>query len=170
MRRTMLLPLAAWLAAQAPALAQDSGAVVFKEEGQASYYGEDFHGKPTASGEPFDQNAMTAAHPTLPLGSEVTVTNEATGKKVEVEINDRGPYVDGRDIDLSKGAAKKLGITQEGVADVKIEATKEQVEEAVDAPKEVPKVEKELKDARQAAAAEGTAQPQPAPKLVPPAN
>ena len=55
---------------------------------------------------------MTAAHPTLPLGTEVTLTNPATGKQVDVEINDRGPFVDGRDIDLSKGAAKKLGISR----------------------------------------------------------
>ena len=135
--------------------------VVFQEEGKASYYGGDFQGKPTASGEPFDQNAMTAAHPKLPLGTEVTVTNSATGKQVDVEINDRGPFVDGRDIDLSKGAAKKLGITQEGVADVTIEATKEQVEEAIDSSKEVPKVEKQLQDARRFSAAEGTPQPAP---------
>ncbi|MFO1039350.1 MAG: septal ring lytic transglycosylase RlpA family protein [Geminicoccaceae bacterium] len=167
--RSLALMLAALVLASA-ARAQEQGPVVFEEKGVASYYGEDFHGKKTASGEPFDQNAMTAAHPKLPLGTEVTVTNEATGKKVEVEINDRGPYADDREIDLSKGAARKLGITQQGVAEVKIEATKEQVEEAVDTPKEVPKVEAELKDARRAAAADGTPQPQPAPKLDPPAN
>ena len=65
------------------ALGQAAGdAVLFKEEGKASYYGGQFHGRPTASGEPFDQNALTAAHPKLPLGTEVTVTNPATGKQV----------------------------------------------------------------------------------------
>ena len=73
-------------------------------------------GKKTASGERFDQDELTAAHPELPLGSEVTVTNPDTGKEVEVEVNDRGPYAKGRDIDLSKAAAEELGITEEGVA------------------------------------------------------
>lgn len=142
--------------------------IVFKEEGQASYYGGSFHGRTTASGERFDQNAMTAAHPKLPLGSAVTVTDPATGRQVEVEVNDRGPFAEGRDIDLSQGAAKKLGITQKGVAEVTIEATKQQVEEAIDQPKEVPKVERQLEDARRAAAAEGTPQPKPMPQLEPP--
>jgi rare lipoprotein A len=145
-------------------------AVLFKEDGKASYYGGQFHGRPTASGEPFDRNAMTAAHPKLPLGTEVTVTDPATGKQVEVEVNDRGPYADGRAIDLSQGAANKLGITQEGVAPVAIEATKQQVEEAIDTPKEVPKVERQLEAARDAAAAEGTPQPKPLPALDPPAK
>ena len=144
--------------------------VVFKEEGQASYYGGQFHGRPTASGEPFDQNAMTAAHPKLPLGAEVTVTDPATSKQVEVEVNDRGPYVDGRAIDLSQGAARQLGITREGVAPVAIEATKQQAEEAIDTPKGVPKVERQLMDARAVAAAEGTPQPKPLPALEPPAK
>ena len=101
----VLAPLAAlamfYLAGSALGQAADD-AVLFKEDGKASYYGGQFHGRPTASGEPFDQNAMTAAHPKLPLGSEVTVTDPATGKQVEVEVNDRGPYVDGRAIDLSQ--------------------------------------------------------------------
>ena len=105
-------------------LAQDPGTVVFQEEGKASFYGDELQGQKTASGAKFDPDAMTAAHPTLPLGTEVTVTDPATDKQVEVEINDRGPFVEGRDIDLSKGAAKKLGIDGKGVADVKIEATK----------------------------------------------
>ena len=106
---------------------------------------------------------MTAAHPKLPLGAEVTVTDTATGRQVEVEVNDRGPYAGGRDIDLSQGAAKKLGITQEGVAKVTIEATKQQVEEAIERPKDVPKVERQLEEARRASAAEGTPQPKPLP-------
>ena len=141
---------------------------MFKEEGQASYYGGQFHGRATASGQPFDQNAMTAAHPKLPLGSEVRVTDPATGRQVEVKVNDRGPYARGRDIDLSQGAAKKLGITQEGVAQVTIEATKQQMEQAIERPKDVPKVERQLDEARRASAAEGTPQPKPLPTLAPP--
>jgi rare lipoprotein A len=95
---------------------------VVEQTGEASFYGQGFHGKKTASGEKFDQNDLTAAHPTLPLGTNATVTNLDTGDSVEVKINDRGPYVKGRDIDLSKGAAKELGMTKDGVAPVKIEA------------------------------------------------
>jgi rare lipoprotein A len=65
---------------------------------------------------------LTAAHPTLPLGTNATVTNLETGDSVDVKINDRGPYAKGRDIDLSKGAAKELGMTKDGIAPVKIEA------------------------------------------------
>lgn len=150
-----------------PALAEDDP-VVYREEGKASYYGEEFEGKPTASGEPFDPGELTAAHPELPLGSEVTVKNPETGKEVEVEVNDRGPHVDGRDIDLSKAAAEELGIAEEGVAPVEIEATKSQVEEAIDSPKEKPRVEEALEEAREEAAAEGTPQPKPLPELEAP--
>ena len=76
-------------------------ALSFIETGTASWYGPAFNGKKTASGEPYDQNELTAAHKKLPLGSQVTVTNLETGKAVNVEINDRGPYVPGRKIDLS---------------------------------------------------------------------
>ena len=171
MRTTIVLPIAAigWLSMAGSTLGQGSDhAVVFKEEGQASYYGGQFHGRATASGQPFDQNAMTAAHPKLPLGAEVTVTDTATGRQVEVEVNDRGPYAGGRDIDLSQGAAKQLGITQEGVAKVTIEATKGQVEKAIDRPKDAPKVERQLEEARRASAAEGTPQPKPLPPLEAP--
>src|SRR5688572_20607933 len=99
MRTTALGSLAAIaiLATAGPVLAQGSDdAVVFREEGQASYYGPGFDGRPTASGERFDQDAMTAAHPKLPLGAEVMVTDPATGRQVEVEVNDRGPYAGGR--------------------------------------------------------------------------
>jgi rare lipoprotein A len=168
MRPRVLVPLAtvAALASGGSALGQGpDGGVVFKEEGQASYYGEGFDGRPTASGEPFDRDALTAAHPELPLGAAVTVTDPATGKRVEVEVNDRGPYADGRAIDLSQGAAEQLGITREGVAAVRIEATKPQVEQAIDRPGEVPEVERQLEGARRAAAADGTPQPKPAPSL-----
>jgi rare lipoprotein A len=115
LRTTVLAPLAVVAAFHVvgSALGQGSDdATVFEEEGQASYYGKRFHGRPTASGEPFDQDAITAAHPELPLGAEV-----------------------------------------------RIEATKRQVEEATDGSEEVPKVERQLEDARRAAAAEGTPQP-----------
>ena len=98
------------------------GKPIVEQVGEASFYGPGFHGKKTATGEKFDQNDKTAAHPTLPLGTKATVTNLDNGTSVEVKINDRGPYVKGRDIDLSKGAAKELGMTKGGVAPVKIEA------------------------------------------------
>ncbi|MEF3076942.1 septal ring lytic transglycosylase RlpA family protein [Methylobacter sp. Wu1] len=95
----------------------------YKEVGEASWYGPGFHGRETASGKVFDQKDMTAAHPRLPLGTEVEVTNLENKKKVEVEITDRGPYVKDRIIDLSKEAAKKLDMREEGVSKVKIEST-----------------------------------------------
>lgn len=162
----VLLPLLGWLCVSQAALAQDDP-VVYREEGKASFYSDKLEGKPTASGAPLDQDKLTAAHPELPLGSEVTVKNPETGKEIEVEVNDRGPYVEGRDIDLSKAAAKELGITKDGVAPVEIEATKSQVEEAIDSPKEKPKVEEDLREARKEAAQEGTPQPRPVPELEP---
>lgn len=98
------------------------GEPVIEQTGEASWYGKDFQGKKTASGETFDQHDLTAAHPTLPLGTEATVTNLETGKSVDVEINDRGPYTKGHDIDLSKEAAKEIGMKKDGAAPVKIEA------------------------------------------------
>ncbi|MBK8906896.1 MAG: septal ring lytic transglycosylase RlpA family protein [Rhodospirillales bacterium] len=93
------------------------------QRGSASWYGAEFEGKKTASGERFDADDMTAAHRKLPLGTKVEVTNLDNGKTVEVEINDRGPYAKGRIIDLSKAAANKLGMTQDGTAPVEIEVT-----------------------------------------------
>ena len=93
----------------------------FTEIGIASWYGEDFHGKPTASGEIYNMYAMTAAHKTLPLGTYVRVTNLENGRRVVVKINDRGPFVKGRIIDLSYSAAKKLDMIKKGTAKVKIE-------------------------------------------------
>ncbi len=98
------------------------GEPVVEQVGEASWYGKGFQGKKTASGEKFDQHDLTAAHPTLPMGTEATVTHLETGKSVEVTINDRGPYSKGRDIDLSKKAGKAIGINKDGVAPVKIEA------------------------------------------------
>lgn len=91
------------------------------EVGKASWYGPGFQGHETASGEAFDQKEMTAAHPSLPMGTKAKVTNLENGKKVEVIINDRGPYAKGRAIDLSGGAANKLDMKADGTAKVKIE-------------------------------------------------
>jgi rare lipoprotein A len=90
-------------------------------KGTASYYGGKFHGRRTASGERFNQEALTAAHKTLPLGTKVRVINVRTGDSVEVRINDRGPYHGGRIIDLSKGAARELGMLPAGTAKVRLE-------------------------------------------------
>ena len=87
---------------------------------RASFQGEEEAGRITASGERFDPHALTAASKTLPLGSKVVVTNPTTGKSVTVRINDRGPYVRGRSLDLSKRAAEEIGITDKGVARVKV--------------------------------------------------
>jgi rare lipoprotein A (peptidoglycan hydrolase) len=92
--------------------------------GTASWYGPGFHGRETASGETFDQHALTAAHRTLPLGTEAKVTNLETGQSVHVTINDRGPYVPGRQLDLSQAAAQQIGLTKTGIAKVKIETKK----------------------------------------------
>ena len=99
-----------------------NGERVIEQIGEASWYGKKFHGKKTATGETFNQYDLTAAHPTLPLGTIAIVTNLETGKSVKVEINDRGPYAKGRDIDLSKQAATAIGLTKDGAAPVKIEA------------------------------------------------
>jgi rare lipoprotein A len=94
----------------------------FEQEGIASSYGREFHGRYTSSGELFDMNAMTAAHTTLPLGVYVRVQHRRSGKEVVVRINDRGPFVGDRIIDLSETAAERLGMLQEGLAPVKITA------------------------------------------------
>jgi rare lipoprotein A len=86
--------------------------------GLASWYGEPFHGRRTANGEVFDMNELTAAHKTLPFGTRVRVRHARTGKEVTVRINDRGPHVPGRIIDLSRAAAAALGIVQGGVGRV----------------------------------------------------
>lgn len=89
--------------------------------GEASWYGPGFHGKLTSTGEVYNQHSLTAAHRTLPAGSKVRVTNLDNGKSVTVKINDRGPYIKGRILDLSRKAAKALGIVDKGKAEVKIE-------------------------------------------------
>lgn len=90
------------------------------ESGKASYYADKFDGRKTSNGEIFKQRKKTAAHRTLPFGTKVTVRNLSNGRTVKVRINDRGPFVKGRMIDLSKKAAKKLDMVNAGVADVEI--------------------------------------------------
>jgi rare lipoprotein A len=90
------------------------------EEGTASYYGDSLDGNPTASGEPYDKDAMTAAHRTLPFGTKVSVINLANQKVAVVRINDRGPHAKSRIIDVSGAAAKKLGLLDSGTAKVRI--------------------------------------------------
>jgi len=94
------------------------------EVGLASWYGREHHGKRTASGEPFDMEALTAAHRSLPFGTWVRVTHLPTGQTVTVRINDRGPWVGGRVIDLSRRAAQALGILGAGVARVRLEVVR----------------------------------------------
>ena len=93
----------------------------YTERGLASWYGKKFHGRRTANGERFDMNRPSAAHKTLPFGATVRVTNLENGRRIVVRINDRGPFVAGRIIDLSRAAAKKLGMIEAGVVRVKIE-------------------------------------------------
>ena len=102
----------------APPIESHSGAV---QTGTASWYGPGFHGNRTSSGEIYDQFELTAAHQTLPLGTRVAVTNLANGKEAEVRINDRGPFVKGRSIDLSYAAARSIGMVGPGTVPVRIE-------------------------------------------------
>jgi rare lipoprotein A len=95
--------------------------VPFRQKGAASWYGRQFHGNRTASGEIYDMFAMTAAHPTLPIPSYVRVTNPRNGRSVIVRVNDRGPFKDGRIIDLSYGAATRLGLAAAGTGEVEVE-------------------------------------------------
>lgn len=93
----------------------------FKQSGRASWYGGKFHGRKTASGEPFNMHSMTAAHPSLPFNTYLKVTNKNNGKSVVVKVNDRGPFHGNRVLDLSYGAAKKIGLVKRGIANVAIE-------------------------------------------------
>jgi len=99
--------------------------VGIEDRGVASWYGESFHGKQAANGEPFDMKALTAAHRTLPLGSVVRVVNLKNGKHAHVKITDRGPYVKNRILDLSRGAAAQLGMTKGGLSVVRVQVVGE---------------------------------------------
>lgn len=96
------------------------------QTGEASWYGAKHQGKQTASGTTFDQARLTAAHPSLPFGSRIKVTNLSNGKSVEVEINDRGPFAENRIIDLSQAAAKALGMMESGTTTVRLELSSSQ--------------------------------------------
>lgn len=100
----------------------ESRKAVYTERGIASWYGKKFHGNPTASGEIYDMYELTAAHQTLPLGTAVMVTNLENRRSVKVRINDRGPFLKGRIIDLSYAAARSIGMVDKGTAEVKIVA------------------------------------------------
>ena len=97
----------------------------YDEVGMASWYGPNFHGRTTANGETYDQYAMTAAHPTLPMPSLVEVTNLANGRTIVLRINDRGPFAKGRIIDVSKAAAEELGFKKQGVTRVRVRVVEE---------------------------------------------
>src|SRR4051812_43165293 len=120
------LPLVAALAIVTHGAAGEEGKAPaepgVKQHGKASFYSNKVQGKKTATGERFQQREKTAASKTLPLGTRVKVTNQDTGKSTTVRINDRGPYVHDRVIDLSAGAAKEIGLKEEGVAPVVVEA------------------------------------------------
>ena len=131
----------------------------FKEEGIASWYGRDFHGKPTASGERYDMYGMTAAHKVLPLGTQVRVTNKRNGRSILVYVNDRGPFIDDRVIDLSHTGAKKLDMLGPGTAHVVIE----HVASAKEAPPSLPAPAPYIPPAPQPA----PAAPRPAPESGP---
>ena len=118
----LLWGVAALAAASCTGLATSSdGTAVSEETGIASYYAHEFHGRTTANGETYDENELTAAHRTLPFGAHVRVTNLANERSVVVRINDRGPFVQSRIIDVSYAAARRLGFINEGLATVKLE-------------------------------------------------
>jgi peptidoglycan lytic transglycosylase len=94
------------------------------ETGLASWYGDQFNGRATANGEIFDKDGLTAAHPLLPLGTWIKVTNRSNHRSLVLRINDRGPYVEGRVVDLSEGAARRLGYIDAGLAHVDIQVVK----------------------------------------------
>lgn len=98
-----------------------SAAIAQVQTGKASFYADKFEGTPTASGEKYRHSKLTAAHKTLPFGTRVRVTNLTNNETVEVVINDRGPYVENRIVDLSKSAAEKLGFVNQGLADIRLE-------------------------------------------------
>lgn len=99
-----------------------AGSPNWREQGLASWYGADFHGRRTANGERYNMYAMTAAHKTLPLGTQIVVINRQTGRRIRVRVNDRGPFVAGRIVDLSLAAARALGSAEAGVVPVTLEA------------------------------------------------
>jgi len=105
---------------QANPIAFEETELLYQEEGKASWYGPGFYGRKTASGQRFNKHQLTCAHRRLPFGTRLHVTNLMNGKSVEVVVNDRGPFVKGRVIDLSYAAAKEIGLIKSGAAPVKL--------------------------------------------------
>lgn len=101
----------------------------YDKRGEASWYGEDFHNKKTSNGETYNMNDMTAAHPTLPMPSVVKITNLENGRSVNVRVNDRGPFVKGRLIDVSRRVATELGFHQQGTTRVRVQFLKKDTDE-----------------------------------------
>lgn len=132
----LLLLLLASCSSHKPPRAAPASSVVpgQTQEGMSSWYGKEFDGRPTASGERFDMNGISAAHRTLPLGTLVRVTNLENDREVELRVNDRGPFVKGRILDCSYGAAKALGFAGAGLARVRIEV----LEAAKERPRRTP--------------------------------
>jgi rare lipoprotein A len=110
-----------------PCFVQAQNAEIFRQEGIASWYGKEFEGRPTASGEIFDASQLTAAHPSLPFGTTLVVTNLHNNKKVTLRVNDRGPFVAARIIDVSRAAAEQLDMIITGTAPVVIESVEQVV-------------------------------------------
>lgn len=121
MKKNNLVLFALFFTAVIPCLAAQE-AKIFRQEGIASWYGKEFEGRPTASGEIFDSSQLTAAHPSLPFGTILVVTNQHNNKKVTVRVNDRGPFVSARIIDVSRAAAEQLDMITTGTAPVIIES------------------------------------------------
>ena len=119
--RPDLLPVLLFILLASGCASWQPGRSISQEVGMASWYGKDFHGRPTASGEIYNMYGYSAAHKTIPLGSTVRVTHLGNGRSIVVPINDRGPFVGKRIIDLSYGAARHLGMVKEGIAKVRVE-------------------------------------------------
>lgn len=119
--RLLLIPLMLMMTLGCAEQSEGSAEGDFTQKGKASYYARSFHGEQTANGETFNQNALVAAHKTLPFGTRVQVTNLENGKQVTVRINDRGPFKPDRIIDLSRVAAARIDLIEDGLAPVRIE-------------------------------------------------
>lgn len=117
-RSLLIICTSLLLSLSGPLMAAQPGQVL---TGVASYYHDSLHGNRTASGKVYNKNKLSAAHKTLPFGTHVRVTDPSSGRSVELEVNDRGPFVKGRIIDLSRRAAKELGMINKGIAKVKVE-------------------------------------------------
>lgn len=140
----------------------------FRQRGHASWYGRRFHGNPTSSGEPYDMYAMTAAHPTLPIPSYARVTNLGNGRSVVVRVNDRGPFLRGRVIDLSYAAAHKLGYVNTGSAQVEVEQILPSEAPLMAATRAVPPLRSRANEGVVAESAPAAAPPQPESRALAP--